>query len=232
MARPELMIALDFPSAAQAAAVVRRIGDAPVHYKVGLELFTADGVDTLAMLRDLDRRVFLDLKLHDIPRTVARAVAAVSRFDADWLTLHAGGGRAMMEAAAEAAQEQGGRTKLLAVTVLTSLDESDLSDLGVQRTAAQQVDALGRLAVSAGVNGLVCSPQEVGRLREVLGPEPYLVTPGIRPAGGEQGDQKRVATAAQAARDGASALVVGRPVTEAADPRAAVFAILDELAQI
>lgn len=227
---PDLIVALDVPSAVEAAAVVRRIGDAVSFYKVGLELFIADGPDTLAMLADRGKRVFLDLKLHDIPRTVARAVGSASRFGAELLTLHAGGGRAMLQAAAQAAAESGGTTKLLAVTVLTSLDDADLAELGVGRAAGEQVDALGRLAIEAGAQGLVCSPREVGRLRTALGAGPYLVTPGVRPAGGDPGDQKRVATPAQAARDGASALVVGRPVLEAADPRAAARAIAAELA--
>jgi orotidine-5'-phosphate decarboxylase len=227
---PDLIVALDVPSATEAAALVRRIGDAVSFYKVGLELFVADGPDTLAMLADRGKRVFLDLKLHDIPRTVERAVASASRFGAELLTLHAAGGRAMVEAAARAAAEAGGRTRLLAVTVLTSLDDRDLADIGVQRTAADQVDALGRLAVDAGAHGLVCSPQEVGRLRRALGAAPYLVTPGVRPAGGDLGDQKRVATPAQATRDGASALVVGRPIVEAPDPRATALAIAAECA--
>jgi orotidine-5'-phosphate decarboxylase len=227
---PDLIVALDVSSATEAAALVRRIGDAVSFYKVGLELFIADGPDTLAMLSDRGKRVFLDLKLHDIPRTVERAVASASRFGAELLTLHAAGGRAMIQAAARAAADAGTEMRLLAVTVLTSLDDRDLVDIGVQRAAADQVDALGRLAIAAGAHGLVCSPQEVGRLRTALGPAPYLVTPGVRPAGGAVGDQKRVATPAQATRDGASALVVGRPILEASDPRAAALAIAAECA--
>ncbi len=228
--KPDLIVALDVSSATEAAAVVRRIGDAASFYKVGLELFIADGPDTLAMLADNGKRVFLDLKLHDIPRTVARAVASASRFGAELLTLHAAGGKAMIQAAVAAAAESDREMRLLAVTVLTSLDDVDLADIGVLRSATEQVDALGRLAVEAGAQGLVCSPQEVGRLRTSLGVTPYLVTPGVRPAGGDLGDQKRVATPAQATRDGASALVIGRPVLEAADPRAAALAITAECA--
>ena len=225
----DLIIALDVPSAAEARAVVDTLGDAVSFYKVGLELFIADGEATLAMLRKRGKRVFLDLKLHDIPRTVARAVSSTARFDVDLLTIHASGGKAMIAAAAEAAAAAPHPPKILAVTVLTSLDDADLADLGVGRDAAAQVDALGRLAVESGAGGLVCSPREVGRLRAALGPAPYLVTPGIRPAGGDLGDQKRVATPAAAARDGASAIVVGRPVVQAPDPRVAAFAILAEL---
>lgn len=227
---PDLIVALDVSSATEAAAMVRRIGDAVSFYKVGLELFVADGPDTLAMLQDRGKRVFLDLKLHDIPRTVARAVSSAARFGAELLTLHAAGGQAMVRAAVEAAAESGAPLRLLAVTVLTSLDDADLADIGVGRRAAEQVDALGRLAVGAGAQGLVCSPQEVGRLRAALGAVPYLVTPGVRPSGGDLGDQKRVATPAQATRDGASALVVGRPILESADPRAAALAIAAECA--
>lgn len=225
---PDLIVALDVSSAAEAAAIVRRIGDAVSFYKVGLELFVADGPDTLAMLADRGKRVFLDLKLHDIPRTVERAVASAARFGAELLTLHAAGGRAMVQAAAQAAANAGTEMRLLAVTVLTSLDDHDLADIGVQRNATDQVDALGRLAMTAGAHGLVCSPQEVGRLRAALGKVPYLVTPGVRPVGGSLGDQKRIATPAQATRDGASALVVGRPIVEASDPRAAALAIIAE----
>ena len=225
----DLIIALDVPSAAEARAVVDTLGDAVSFYKVGLELFIADGEATLAMLRERGKRVFLDLKLHDIPRTVARAVSSVARFGVELLTIHACGARAMVAAAAEAAAAAPHPPKILAVTVLTSLDNADLSDIGVDRDAAAQVDTLGRLAIESGADGLVCSPKEVGRLRSALGPEPYLVTPGIRPAGGDLGDQKRVATPAAAAHDGASAIVVGRPVVQAPDPRAAALSILAEL---
>lgn len=221
----DLIIALDVPSSTEARTVVDTLGDAVSFYKVGLELFVADGEATLTLLRERGKRVFLDLKLHDIPRTVARAVVSASRFGADLLTIHAGGGRAMIAAAAEAAAAAPEPPRILAVTVLTSLDDSDLADVGVTRGAAAQVDALGRLAIEAGADGLVCSPREVGRLRTALGPMPYLVTPGIRPAGGDLGDQKRVATPEAAARDGASAIVVGRPVVQAPDPRAAALVI-------
>ena len=228
----DLIIALDVPSSTEARAVVDALGDAVSFYKVGLELFIADGEATLALLRERGKRVFLDLKLHDIPRTVERAVSSAARFGADLLTIHASGGRAMVAAAAKAAASAPRPPKILAVTVLTSLDDADLADIGVGRDAAAQVDALGRLAVDSGADGLVCSPREVGRLRAALGPRPYLVTPGIRPAGGDLGDQKRVATPASAARDGASAIVVGRPVVQAHDPRAAALAILGDLATV
>ncbi len=227
----DLIVALDVPSSAEARAVVERLGDSVSFYKVGLELFIADGPATLALLRERGKRVFLDLKLHDIPRTVERAVASAARFGVDLLTIHSQGAKAMIAAAAGAAAKADPPPKILAVTVLTSLDDADLADIGVRRGAADQVDALGRLAVEAGAGGLVCSPQEVGRLRAALGPAPYLVTPGIRPAGGDVGDQKRIATPAFAARSGASAIVVGRPIVQAPDPRAAAEAILKEMAE-
>ena len=225
-----LIVALDVPSSREAAEAVARIGDAVSFYKVGLELFLADGPETLRLLRGEGKRVFLDLKLHDIPRTVERAVGSCLRWGPDLLTVHAQGSSAMVEAAARAVREAGAATRILAVTVLTSLDRSDLDLLGVARPVEEQVLALGRLAVGAGAHGLVCSPREAGALRKALGPDALLVTPGVRPAGGALGDQKRVATPADAIRAGATHLVVGRPVLGAPDPRAAALAILEEMA--
>ena len=225
-----LIVALDVPSAREAAEAVARIGDAVSFYKVGLELFLADGPETLRMLRAEGKRVFLDLKLHDIPRTVERAVGSCLRWEPDLLTIHAQGSVAMVEAAARAVREAGAATKILAVTVLTSLDRSDLDLLGVARPVEEQVLALGRMAVGAGADGLVCSPREAGALRAALGPDALLVTPGVRPAGGAVGDQKRVATPADAIRAGATHLVVGRPVLGAPDPRAAALASREEMA--
>ena len=225
-----LIVALDVPSSREAAEAVARIGDAVSFYKVGLELFLADGPETLRLLRGEGKRVFLDLKLHDIPRTVERAVGSCLRWGPDLLTVHAQGSSAMVEAAARAVREAGAATRILAVTVLTSLDRSDLDLLGVARPVEEQVLALGRLAVGAGALGLVCSPREAGALRKALGPDALLVTPGVRPAGGALGDQKRVATPADAIRAGATHLVVGRPVLGAPDPRAAALAIREEMA--
>ena len=225
-----LIVALDVPSSREAAEAVARIGDAVSFYKVGLELFLADGPETLRLLRGEGKRVFLDLKLHDIPRTVERAVGSCLRWGPDLLTVHAQGSSAMVEAAARAVREAGATTRILAVTVLTSLDRSDLDLLGVARPVEEQVLALGRLAVGAGAHGLVCSPREAGALRKALGPDALLVTPGVRPAGGALGDQKRVATPADAIRAGATHLVVGRPVLGAPDPRAAALAIREEMA--
>ncbi|MCL1910324.1 MAG: orotidine-5'-phosphate decarboxylase [Kiritimatiellaeota bacterium] len=225
----EIIVALDVPNAGEAAAAVREIGDAVSFYKVGLELYIADGPAVLDMLRSEGKRVFLDLKLCDIPRTVERAVASCLKFGAELLTIHAFGAKAMIESAAKAVSDAGSDCKILAVTVLTSIDQNDLSSIGVARPVAEQVEALGRLAIDSGAHGLVCSPQEVGALRKALGAAPILVTPGVRPAGGELGDQKRVATPAQAIRDGATHLVVGRPIMEAPDKRAAALAIRAEM---
>lgn len=225
----EIIVALDVPSAKEAAAAVREIGDAVSFYKVGLELFIADGPAVLDALKGEGKRIFLDLKLHDIPRTVERAVESCMKFGVELLTLHASGSKAMIESAAKAVREAKSNTKLLAVTVLTSMDQSDLDILGVTRPMQEQVVALGAMAIAAGAHGLVCSPKEVVALRRAIGAEPWLITPGVRPAGGDVGDQKRVATPGQAIRDGSTHLVIGRPILDASDKRAAARAIREEM---
>ena len=227
--KAQLIVALDVPDAASIPPVVDALGEAVSFYKVGLELFAAEGPSALEYLRK--KQIFLDLKLHDIPRTVARAVTSVSRHNIDLLTVHASGGPAMLAAAAEAAAAVRDRPlKLLAITVLTSLNDADLTAVGVSRNVTEQAISLGQLAISNGVDGLVCSPHEVSHLRETLGPEPRLATPGVRPAGTGVGDQKRVATPAMAVNAGANYLVVGRPILRAPDPAAAASAILSEMA--
>ena len=229
--KPEIITALDVPDSKAMAQLVDSLPDELEWYKLGLELFCAEGPDALQPLKDRNKSIFLDLKLHDIPRTVARAVKSACKHNVQMITLHAFGGFEMLRAAAESAAEFGEtRPKLLAVTVLTSLDETDFKDLGVSRSPRDEVRELARLAVRAGVDGLVCSPQEVGALRKELGPEPLLVTPGIRLPSNASDDQKRVATPADATRDGASHLVVGRPITQASDPLAALSAIQDNIA--
>lgn len=230
--KTELIVALDVPDVSQIAGVVDRLPAGVEWYKVGLELFCADGPAALQPLKDRGRKIFLDLKLHDIPRTVGRAVTSAAKHGAKMLTLHASGGKAMIEAAASAAKECGDAApKLLAVTVLTSLDHKDLQSLGVLRSPSAQAVALAEIALAAGADGVVCSPQEAAVLRMKLGPDAWIVTPGIRPAtGAEAGDQKRIATPSFAAKAGASHIVVGRPILDAADPAAAAKAILDELA--
>jgi orotidine-5'-phosphate decarboxylase len=227
--KDRLAVALDFPSAAEALNLVDRLEGSCQWFKVGMELHYTAGNDFVEMLRARGFNVFLDLKLHDIPNTVAGAVRSVTGVGASLLTIHAGGGAAMMAAAAEAAAVPGA-PRLLAVTVLTSMDAGQLTGVGVAGTPAEQVLRLAKLAQGAGINGMVCSPEEVADLREELGPEAMLVIPGIRPAGSDVGDQRRVATAGEAIARGASMLVVGRPITRAIDPAAAARAILDEIA--
>ncbi len=224
-------MALDVQSREEAEQKIRLVGDAVSFYKIGLELFVAEGPDIVKAVTGLGKRVFLDLKYHDIPRTVERAVRSGGKLGVDLMTIHASGGNAMIRAAAEAAAEFGAAApKILAVTVLTSMDEQDLKDIGVSsRTPAEQVRAAAFLAVASGANGLVCSPKEVGALSASLKAGTLFVTPGVRPAGAAVGDQKRVATPADAVRDGATHLVVGRPILGASDPRAAALAILEEM---
>lgn len=227
----ELIVALDVQTREEAVAKVKAIGDPVGFYKIGLELFTAEGPDVVRAVKDLGKKVFLDLKFHDIPRTVERAVRSGGRLGVDLMTIHAVGGKAMIRAAADAAAAFGAQgPKILAVTVLTSLDQADLADVGIAgRTPAEQVVAMARFATAQGAHGLVCSPKEVGALSRALPAGTLFVTPGVRPAGAAVGDQKRVATPADAVRDGATHLVVGRPILAAEDPVAAARAILAEM---
>jgi orotidine-5'-phosphate decarboxylase len=217
-----LAVALDTADLAVAvrwaAAVAPHVSTA----KIGLELFCAEGPAAVEKIRasaELD--IFLDLKLHDIPATVAGAARAVAAVAPAYLTVHACGGPAMIEAAAEALPG----TRIAAVTILTSLDAADLDRLGITGSPAEAVRRLAVLAVAAGARALVCSPQEVALVRAAVGPDVVLITPGVRPAGGDQQDQARVATPEQAHADGADLLVVGRPITAAADPAAAAAAL-------
>lgn len=227
----ELIVALDVDNRDEAVAKVKSIGDAVGFYKIGLELFTAEGPDVVKAVKDLGKKIFLDLKFHDIPRTVERAVKSGGKLGVDLMTIHSVGGKAMIRAAADAAAEFGvAGPKILAVTVLTSLDQTDLEDVGiVGRTPAEQVQAMAAFAVENGAHGLVCSPKEVGALSKTLKAGTLFITPGVRPAGAAVGDQKRVATPADAVRDGATHLVVGRPILAAEDPVAAARAIRNEM---
>ena len=228
----EIIVALDVNSRAEAEAKVRLLGDAVNFYKIGLELFTAEGPDVVKAVKAFGKKVFLDLKFHDIPRTVERSVTSGGKLGVDLMTIHSVGGKAMIRAAADAAAAFGETgPKILAVTVLTSLDAGDLADIGVAgRTPAEQVQAMGRLALANGAAGIVCSPKEVRAMREILGSAALLVTPGVRPAGAAVGDQKRVATPGDAVRHGSTHLVVGRPILAAEDPVAAARAIAAEMA--
>jgi orotidine-5'-phosphate decarboxylase len=229
-ARKRLIVALDYPNAAAAFDVVDRLESHCVWFKVGLELFVAAGPSLVEQLVERGCSIFLDLKFNDIPNTVAGAVKSGAALGARLMTVHASGGPAMLAAAQTALEGLADAPQLLAVTVLTSMDQSQVAAVGVERTPAAQVELLARMGLGAGINGFVCSPQEVAALRALAGPEAVLVIPGIRPAGGEAGDQKRVATPADALRHGASYLVVGRPITQAPDPATAAAGILAEMA--
>jgi orotidine-5'-phosphate decarboxylase len=224
--RERLIVALDVSAAREAQALVQRIGEAAGIYKVGLQLFTAEGPHLVRELVSSGRRVFLDLKLHDIPNTVSHAVKSAVELGAHMLTVHASGGTAMLRAATEAAS---GRLNVLAVTVLTSLGDEDMRETGISGRVADQALRMAALARTTGCHGVVTSPREASLLRGELGEGFVIVTPGIRPAGGDTHDQQRIATPAQAIANGASHIVVGRPITAAPDPAAAAQAIISEM---
>ncbi|HEX4513930.1 MAG TPA: orotidine-5'-phosphate decarboxylase [Polyangiaceae bacterium] len=226
-----LYVALDTPSLAEARTLAERVKESVDGFKVGLELFVSEGPSAVVSFALL-RPVFLDLKLHDIPETVERAVARACATGAKLLTVHASGGPAMLERAVERAAKENTGLRILAVTVLTSLDAGDLEAVGVSRDPASQALTLAKMARKHGVDGFVCSPKEVRALRDSLGDDVMLVTPGVRPAGGDaSGDQKRTGTPEGAVAAGASAVVVGRPIRDAADPAAAAAAIKRALAK-
>lgn len=234
MSHNPIIVALDVPTAEQAGALAEQLAGAVGAFKIGKELFVSAGPDIVRRIRATGASVFLDLKFHDIPNTVARAVESAVRLDVQMLTIHTSGGSAMMAAAEKAAQEvalRSGRNAplVLGVTVLTSLDSTDLHEVGVAHTVGEQVERLATLAARSGLRGLVCSPLEIAELRRILPANVQLVTPGIRPAGTETQDQKRTLTPKEAMDAGANWLVIGRPITQAKDPRAAAAAILDSL---
>lgn len=229
MAKERLIVALDFPRAELALSLVDRLEGTCQWFKVGLELYLAEGNAIISELRRRNLSVFLDLKLHDIPNTVASAVRSVARLGVGMLTLHASGGPNMMTDAVEAAAQEPDAPTLLAVTVLTSMDAAQLAATGVPLDPAEQVERMAKMALDCGIPGLVASAQEVSRLRAEFGQDPILVIPGIRPHGDSAGDQKRIATPGEAISRGASYLVVGRPITRAEDPRFAAAAILGEM---
>ena len=226
----DLILVLDAPSPRDVAPTLRRLAGRVRWAKVGLEMYTAGGPDAVREVAGLGFNVFLDLKLHDIPNTVARAVESAARLPVKMLTLHTAGGGEMMRRAVQAQQQSAPHLLLLGVTVLTSLGEDDLRATGVSATPEAQVVRLAKLAVVSGLGGLVCSPLELPALRAQLPRQVKLVTPGIRPAGAAGGDdQVRVMTPAEAARAGADFVVVGRPIFKAPDPLAAAEAILEEI---
>src|ERR1700740_504152 len=225
--KDRLIVALDLPGVAAAEAMVTRLGDSVTFYKIGYQLVYAGGLPLVSQLVKSGKKVFVDLKLHDIGNTVARGVESVARLGATFLTVHAY--PQTMKAAVEA--RAGSGLKILAVTVLTSYDDGDLHAAGYRLGVSDLVEARARQAQVLGVDGLVCSPEEATALRGTVGHQMNLVTPGIRPAGTATGDQKRIMTPARAISAGADYLVVGRPVMEAADPRGAADAIQAEIGQ-
>jgi orotidine-5'-phosphate decarboxylase len=223
-----IIVALDSPTLASALAICDRLQGEVGLFKVGLELFSACGPESIRWVQARGR-VFLDLKLHDIPETVGRAMAAAVKHGVDLVTVHTSGGSAMLARAVEAAHAAG--TRVVGVTALTSLDEADLAETGQRGPLPDLVASRARLAQATGCDGVVASPHEVAAIRAVCGPDLLVVTPGVRPTGAESADQKRVATPAAAVRAGADYIVVGRPITGAKDPRAAARAIAAELAE-
>lgn len=227
--RQHLIVALDLPSAAAAKKIVAAVGDSAFCYKVGLQLYTAEGPRFVGDLISSGRKVFLDLKYHDIPNTVASAVREAARLGVNMLTIHASGGASMLRAATEAARSANPNLMVLAVTVLTSLNQGDLDNTGVHGRVQDQVLRLAKLALANGCQGVVTSAREASVLRSKLGNHFAIVTPGVRPAGSAHEDQARVVTAAEAIAAGATHIVVGRPITAAADPAAEAKAILAEI---
>jgi orotidine-5'-phosphate decarboxylase len=225
----DLILALDVPTREDAAPILRQLRGHLRWVKLGLQMFTAYGPNYVREVADMGFDIFLDLKLHDIPNTVGKAVESLGPLPIKMLTLHTSGGSEMMRFAAAAQQKTNPDLLLLGVTVLTSTDAAGLNEIGVTASPADQVARLGKLAVDSGLRGLVCSPLEVELLRRTLPASTQLVTPGIRPAGEDVGDQKRIMTPAEAARVGSSYIVVGRPILKAADPAAAARAIRADL---
>lgn len=234
MADDRIITALDVHSLEDMKKLVETLGDSVSFYKVGMELFYSAGPGAVRYLKDQGKHVFLDLKVHDIPNTVGQSIRALTRLGADLMTLHGTGGRAMMEAAAEAVRDEAAklnieRPRLLAVTVLTSIDEDAWKEIGGKYSIAESVKNLAKLAKEAGIDGTVSSPYEAKEIREMNGHDFLIVTPGIRPTFAVANDQKRFTTPSQALRDGASHLVIGRPITKAADPKEAAEKILAEI---
>ena len=222
-----IFVAIDTQDVHRAAAIARDVRDVAAGVKIGLEFFCAHGHEGVLRIAEHETPIFLDLKLHDIPNTVAKAVQAIAALEPAILTVHATGGRAMMAAAKAAAPS---RTKVVAVTVLTSLDKDDLASIGLDRSPASQVKRLTALAREAGLDGIVCSGAEVASARAGW-PSGFLIVPGVRPPGAEVADQKRVVTPTEALDYGASVLVIGRPITGANDPRRAIMDIAATLSQ-
>ena len=227
--RERLIVALDVSFSADALRIVSSLGDSVQTYKVGMQLYTAEGPKIVRDLISAGKSVFLDLKYHDIPNTVAAAVREAAHLGVSMMTVHASGGTKMLRAAAEAARNSNSPPKILAVTVLTSMDENDLHEIGVSGQPVDQVLKLAGIALAAGCDGIVSSAREVRNLRTSFGQSFLAITPGVRPAGAAHGDQARVVTPAEAIAAGATHIVVGRPITAASRPEAAIQSVLREL---
>ncbi|HUJ96582.1 MAG TPA: orotidine-5'-phosphate decarboxylase [Terriglobales bacterium] len=227
--RQHLIVALDVSTAAAARNIVAAVGDSASTYKVGMQLYTAEGPQAVRDLIASGRRVFLDLKYHDIPTTVASAVSEAAKLGVSMLTVHASGGGKMLRAATEAARNVNPALLVLGVTVLTSMDEEDLDKLGIRGRVVDQVSRMAALALADGCRGVVTSALEASVLRRELGDDFAIVAPGIRPAGSEHADQARVVTPAEAIASGVTHIVVGRPITAAADPASEARAILEQM---
>lgn len=237
MADNRLIVALDFHKFADAKSLVEQLGDSVSFYKVGMELFYSEGGKTVSYLKKQGKNVFLDLKLHDIPNTAAQGLCSLMSLGADILNVHASGGYTMMKTAADrlhklAAEQGKACPKLIAVTILTSISQEDWEGLGMQCSIREQVIRMARLAQKAGMDGVVASPQEAAAIREACGPDFLIVTPGVRPAGADIDDQSRIATPASALTNGATHLVVGRPIRAAEDPVAAAENIIKEMESV
>ena len=230
--RERLIIALDVSSAAAARKIVAAVGESGAFYKVGKQLFTAEGPQVVRDLVTSGKRVFLDLKYHDIPNTVGAAVAEAGKLGVTMLTVHASGGGKMLQAAVASANASSSRPMILGVTVLTSLGDHDLETIGILGGVTSEVLRLGALAITSGCGGIVASAREASKLRKELGTDFAIVTPGVRPAGAGHGDQVRVVTPSEAMASGSTHIVVGRPITEAADPGAETREILAEIESV
>jgi orotidine-5'-phosphate decarboxylase len=227
--RDRLIVALDVSSASEAQRIVTAVGGSATTFKVGKQLFTAEGPAIVRDLVDSGRKVFLDLKFHDIPNTVAGAVSEAAKLNVSMLTVHASGGSKMLKAATDASSQSSAKPLILAVTVLTSLNDADLQEQGITAGVQTQVLRLAGIALQAGCGGVVASAHEASHLRQTLGTGFAIVTPGVRPAGTDAGDQARVVTPKDAIKAGATYIVVGRPITSAADPATAAASILTEI---
>ncbi len=227
--RPEVILALDVDNRKQAEKIIQATGDKLQWVKVGLQSYLRDGADLVRTIADSGKKVFLDLKLHDIPNTMAKAIESLSELPIGMLTLHAHAGEEALQRCAQTGKEVLPETLILAVTVLTSMDQSALSAVGVRSPVLEQVERLARLATRSEVGGIVCSPHELVHLRTCLSPETKMITPGIRPAGSDLGDQRRIMTPAEAKLAGADYLVIGRPILAAKAPGLALDSILAEI---